>query len=589
MRGTRQMQAAKSIAMGSILAANIFIFIPLTLYMGNIDEFTVPFSSILDVYLRPLIYFVVFLAVIGALMKADRFPGYLSVLAMISILLWMQANLLVWEYGLLDGRSIDWGKGVWRGWVDLGIWSAFLLLVLFSDDRVAKPVMRAAVAVFCLQVCFALLFVYQNAQAFSEKSKTIARINPVDDIYRFSPQKNVLHILGDGFQSDIFEEILNGDDGEALSAALDGFVFFKEHMGAFQYTHMSVPAILSGRVYRNHIPRKEFLDETIGGKTILNEAYRAGYEVDLAVPASLGHLYTRSHYTNAYLVPDNKHVTKMEYKVHDAITLFDLALFRAVPHFLKKTIYNDQFWFTQALLGEKKTGQVFFSHTAFLRHIRENMSVDRDAPVYKYVHLMLSHNPMVTTADCEYSGHVLPSIRDNIKNQARCGLVEVARLLEKMKELGIYNDATIVLQADHGAWVAPRELEGKAGADGKDKFIVHPAHVGEALPLMAVKLPHASGSLQTSLVFSSITDTPATIASITGLDADFDGRSIFDLTPGEARERRHYVYEYSRSEWKADYLAPMQEYVVNGSAYDSAAWRIGDIYLPEGAVEAARH
>ena len=290
MHDSRRMQAARSIAMGFILAVNIFIFIPLTLYAGNIDEFTVPFSSILDIYLRPIICFVVFLAVIGALLKAERFPGYLSVLAVISILLWMQANLLVWDYGLLDGRGIDWGKDVWRGWVDLGIWCAFLLFVLFSDDRVAKPVMRAAVAVFCLQACFALPFVFQTAQAFSEKSRIVASINVVDDIYRFSPRKNVLHILADGFQSDIFEEILSEQDGEALSGALDGFVFFREHLGAFQLTHMSVPAILSGRIYRNHIPRKEFLDEAIGGKTILNEAYRAGYEVDLAVPASLGHM-----------------------------------------------------------------------------------------------------------------------------------------------------------------------------------------------------------------------------------------------------------------------------------------------------------
>ena len=589
MHDSRRMQAARSIAMGFILAVNIFIFIPLTLYAGNIDEFTVPFSSILDIYLRPIICFVVFLAVIGALLKAERFPGYLSVLAVISILLWMQADLLVWDYGLLDGRGIDWGKDVWRGWVDLGIWCAFLLFVLFSDDRVAKPVMRAAVAVFCLQACFALPFVFQTAQAFSEKSRIVASINVVDDIYRFSPRKNVLHILADGFQSDIFEEILSEQDGEALSGALDGFVFFREHLGAFQLTHMSVPAILSGRIYRNHIPRKEFLDEAIGGKTILNEAYRAGYEVDLAVPASLGHMYTRSDFTNAYLVPDNKHVTRTEYKVHEAIRLFDLALFRAVPHFLKKHVYNDQSWFTQTLLGEKKSGQAFFSHTAFLRHMRENMTLDRDAPVYKYVHLMLSHNPMVTTADCEYAGHVLPSIRDNIKNQARCGLAEVARLLEKMKELGIYDDATIVLQADHGTWVTPRDLAGKAAANDRSRFIVHPAHVGEALPLMAVKLPHASGSLQTSLVFSSIIDTPATIASAIGLDAEFDGRSVFDLTPGEARERSHYIYEYRRSEWKADYLAPMQEYVVNGSAYNSEAWRRADTYYPEGVVEFAHH
>ena len=360
MRNRRQMQAAKSIAMGSILAAHIFIFIPLTLYAGNIDEFTVTFSSILDVYLRPIIYFVVFLAVIGALLKSERFPGYLSVLAVISILVWMQSNLLVWEYGLLDGRSIDWNEGVWRGWVDLGIWSAFLLLVLFSDGRVGKAVMHTAVAVFFLQVCFALLLTYQNAQAFNEKSLIAKRENEADDIYRFSSQKNVLHILADGFQSDIFEEIVNGDGSEKISGALDGFVFFKEHMGAFQYTHMSVPAILSGKVYRNHMPSKEFLDEAIGGKTILNEAYHAGYEIDLAVPAGLWHMYTRSHHTNAYLVPSNLHVSKTEYEAHNAIKLFDLMLFRAAPHFLKQYVYNDQLWFSASPAKRKEIGTSVF-------------------------------------------------------------------------------------------------------------------------------------------------------------------------------------------------------------------------------------
>lgn len=589
MRDSRQRQAAKSIAMGSILAANIFIFIPLTLYMGNVDEFTVPFSSILDVYLQPIIYFVLLLVAIGTLLKTSRFPGYLSVLAVTSILLWMQGNLLVWEYGLLDGRSINWDKGAWRGWVDLGIWSAFLLLVLFSGNRVGELFTRVAVGVFCLQMCFALLLVIQNAQAFSEKSMIVARENVVDDIYRFSPRKNVLHILADGFQSDIFEEIVKGEGGETLSEALDGFIFFKENMGAFQLTHMSIPAILSGKVYRNHIRREDFLDEAIGGKTILNEAYRAGYEVDLAVPPSLLRMYTKSRYTNVYPIPGNVHLTKSDYKVRNAIKLFDLALFRMVPHFLKKYVYNDQLWFTQALLIDQKKGQQFFSHTAFLRHIRENMSIDRDAPAYKYIHLMLSHNPMVTTADCEYADEVLPSIRDNIKNQARCGLVEVANLLGKMKELGIYDDATIVLQADHGTWVMPMDLKKKSVADGKNKFLVHPAYVGHALPLMAVKSPHASGSLVTSLALSSITDTPATIASVMGLDSKFDGRSIFDLPLGEPRERRHYIYDYRRSEWKADYLETMQEYVVNGSAYDSTAWRIGDKFLPEGVVEIAHH
>lgn len=590
MREKRLLQTAKSTGMGAILAANIFLFIPLTLYVGNVNEFTIPFSSILEIYIRPIIFLIALLALIGALLKAERFPGYLAVLAVISILLWIQGNLLVWDYGLLDGRSIDWSKDAWRGWVDLGVWIAALAWVLFSGDRVGKLVVRSAIAVFGLQVCFALLLAGQNAQAFSEKSKAAETINSVDNIYRFSSGKNVLQIMADGFQSDVFEEILNDEGGAAISDALDGFVFFKEHMGVFPMTHMSVPAILSGRVYRNQIPIEAFLDETIGGKTILNEAYRAGYEVDLAVPKPLGHMYKKSHYTNVYLVPGTLYLSKADFNLKSAARLFDLSLFRAVPHFLKKVVYNDQLWFTQALLnGKNMMGRQFFSHLAFLRQVRENMSADRDAPVYKYLHVMLSHNPMVTNRGCRYAGRVLPTIRETVMNQARCGLIGVVLLLQKMKELGIYDDATIVLMADHGAWVPPKGLKGKKGADGSDQVMVNPTLVAMSLPLMAVKLPHAKGPLRISHAFSSITDTPATIAAAMGLDAKFSGRSIFDLAPGEPRERRYYGYQYSRSEWTADYLTPIQEYVVNGSAFDSAAWRMGDKLLPAGAIEVARH
>ena len=589
MRETRPWQTIMSIGMGAIVAANIFLFMPLILYIGNVDEFTVSFLSILGVYLRPIIFLIAVFALIGSLLNKAAFPRYLFVLAMVSILLWIQGNLLVWEYGLLDGRSIDWSEGAWRGWVDLGIWIGGLSFAVFSSARAGKLVIRAAVAVFGLQVCLALLLSSQNTQAFSEKTKTVATFDALEEIYRFSSRKNVLQILADGFQSDIFEEIINDEGGDAFARALDGFVFFKENMGVFPLTHMSVPAILSGKIYRNHIPREEFLDEAIGGKTILNEAYRDGYEVDLAVPASLGHMYSKSHYTNMYLVPANMLVTKSDYSINDAAKLIDLALFRMAPHFLKKYVYNDQIWLAQSLLsGKKYGGRRYFSHLAFLQEMRENMLIDRETPVYKYVHLMLSHNPMVTTANCEYAGKVLPTIRATVKNQARCSLGGIVLLLEKMKELGIYDEATIVLMADHGAWVPPKGLKGRAGADGNNKATVSPTVVAMALPLMAIKLPHASGPLKTSLAFSSITDTPATIASAMRLDAGFKGRSMFDLPVGEPRERHHYSYQYSRSEWTANYLAPIQEFIVNGSVFDSAAWQTGNNYLPGGVVEKAR-
>ncbi len=42
-------------------------------------------------------------------------------------------------------------------------------------------------------------------------------------IQRFSSRKNVLHIILDGYQSDVFEEIVNdGEDGARFTSALEG-------------------------------------------------------------------------------------------------------------------------------------------------------------------------------------------------------------------------------------------------------------------------------------------------------------------------------------------------------------------------------
>ena len=54
---------------------------------------------------------------------------------MTSILLWAQGNLMVWEYGLLDGRSIDWTKDTWRGWLDFSIWVGGFITAMVTGSR----------------------------------------------------------------------------------------------------------------------------------------------------------------------------------------------------------------------------------------------------------------------------------------------------------------------------------------------------------------------------------------------------------------------------------------------------------------------
>jgi hypothetical protein len=538
-------------------------------------------------YVPAMIFIITAFGLLGMLLPVPIYNKYVTLLATAGILFWIQGNLFVWDYGLLDGREIDWSSDGWRGWIDTGVWAVGLLLAVVFQKPYGRQIITAAVLLLVLQLC---VFTYNwasNADELAKKS-IVAPVNQsVGELFQFSLKKNVLHILADGFQSDIFENIIaDGDEGGAMSAAaFDGFTFDREHMCIFPYTHMSVPAILSSKIYRNQMPINEFLSSALGKKSVLNAAYDAGYDVDLVVPSGLLYMYKKGRYTNLSTVPGKMHISSDDDEARGAANLLDLSLFRLSPHFIKRHIYNNQLWLIQSFLTDKKyMGIKYFADRAFLRKLHENISVNRNKPVYKYLHLMLSHNPMVTNEQCGYAGRTLPTVRETVKNQARCALIEILKLFEEMKRAGIYNDALIILMADHGAWVPPADLTGISANDGKSIDVINPKVIALAQPLLAIKRPGETGALRISNAPSSVIDTAATIADVMELDAEFEGLSVYKLQQNDDRRRSFFFYQYQRSEWTDDYLSPIQEFSIDGKGTDSSSWHELDIHLPGGVV-----
>ena len=577
-------QMGKSMGLAAILVAYIFLLVPFSLYIGNINEFTVSYTSMVQAYVPAMIFIIAAFGLLGMLLPSRVYNRYAILLAATGILLWAQSNLLVWDYGLLDGRAINWSRDAWRSWLEIVIWASGLLLVLVFYRSIGRRVIGLAILLFVLQLG---IFGYNwagHASELAKKSEVTHTNQSLDELFQFSSQKNVVHILADGFQSDIFEDIIaDGDEGDRMSAAMDGFTFFRDHLGVFPYTHMSVPAILTSKIYRNQVPINEFMDSALSKKSIFNAAYDAGFDVDLVVPGGLLYMYKKGRYTNLSTVPGQQYISKAEIEARGAAKLLDLSLFRLSPQILKKRIYNDQRWLMQTLFFKKNIiGGRFFEHKDFLRSLHENLSADRTGPVYKYLHLMLSHNPMVANEQCEYAGRVLATVRETVKTQARCGLIEILKLFEEMKRAGIYNDALIILMADHGAWVPPRGLTGIPVNDGKSTEVINPEVMALAQPLLAIKRPGETGVLRISDAPSWILDIAATIAGVMELDTEFDGLSVFELQQNDERKRGYFFYQYQRSEWTDDFLSPIQEFSIIGKAVDSSSWHEGAIHLPAG-------
>ena len=582
-RGLRAIQAG---AFGLILAAHVFIFLPLSLYIGNSGDFSVSFANILQVSWRFPAALVVLLGLVTYLMPAKPAKWFLCLLAVVCVLSWTQSQLLVWDYGLLDGRLIDWSETSWRGYVDLAVWLAGFTCVLFFFEKTMRYAQQLAIVLLLLQMGLSAVLWVKHRDDLT-KQELLGSVEQASlNVLEFGERDNIVHIIADGFQADIFSEIAQESyQGESIAALLAGFTYFPDNLGVYPYTHMTIPAILSGELYKNQRTIPEHYAHAVGGDTILRRAKEAGYGVDLVVPAgATTTIYQHAAVDNLLPLNNQNHVSETNFAQRDAARLIDLALFRSVPHFLKPLVYQDQRWLLQSLgARDHFFGLRFFSHVSFLNEYTAGISVTDGPPRYKLIHVMLSHNPMVTTADCEYAGAVLPTTRSNVLNQARCGLHAVLELFKQMKALGIYESSTIILMGDHGAWVPPKGMRPASTPDGHLQFI-NPAILALATPMLAVKRSGETAALQASAAPTSVMDVPATIADAAGWQHSFPGQPVFSLDGAEQRHRMFHYYGYQRSEWTDDYLLPIEAFVVSGSPVNTSAWKESNVYEAHGKV-----
>lgn len=514
---------------------------------------------------------IVALALPGLLLTKPGESRYTTILSALAILLWLQGNILVWSYGVFDGSSIDWLTGIWRGALDLTIWVVVLLLAIYSYQKIARALLLAAVATLAVQMLSATITLSNNPQILQAKD-VAANLEGRSAAMRFSASKNIVHIVMDGFQSDIFASILNDTRERNFKSELRGFTFFDQHLGAYPYTQLTVPAMVSGKLFRNEIPVDTFIEQTMQGPTIINAAYAAGYEVDIAAPVALRNVYALGDYSNAFGIATSGHVTENDFATIDAAKLMDLALFRVVPHFAKALVHRDELWVFQASAQRNAYLHMqYFSDLNFLSDLATEMSPDRSAPVYKMIHVMLSHRPFVGNERCEFDGRKSGS-REEVITHAQCGFLRVLNVLRRMKDLGIYDSSLIVLMADHGAWVPVENFVSSTQ--------VTALTVGMATPTLAIKPPDATHPFQVSNAPSSMIDIPATIANLAGFDAKFAGESVFGIDADAARERHHLTYGYGINPKAKGYLFPMQEWLVNGNPYQSESWQQHNRYLP---------
>ena len=302
----------------------------------------------------------------------------------------------------------------------------------------------------------------------------------------------------------------------------------------------------------------------------------AGYQVDMisATDFSLN-FYRDGTY---YRIP-RPFRGKEETERWHACFMLDLSLFRAAPHFIKRAIYNQQAWLISSMILEL-SGLEFrhFSGNEFLSQFTDKSSLGRDGPVYKYIHLITPHPPLVVAEGNIPAKIPLEHTKENFKRQSAFTLDRIVAFLDKLRTLAIYDDSTIIIQSDHGGG-ASFKMQKAGSVQWIDSLKTKLRVWGAVLPLFLIKPAQKQEPLQISDAQVELNDFPATVTALLGLPNNFGGENVFAVKGGEDRKRRFYRERSHRNEAaKSGYFEALQEYIISGSVFQESSWRQGRLY-----------
>jgi len=570
---------APSIGAGFLLSFTLLFFGPSYMYYGNILEIPYYYSDMVWIFVA---YSLVAAAVISAILLILKGTSHQRAVALVfalGLLFWIQGHILVWDYGVLDGREIIWNDYLLNGIIDSAVWIAVLGVALIKGPSFYKHIAVASVLLLVIQGGGLAAEIHQAPDEPEWKSYVIG----YDDeaMFEFSKEQNVIILVLDAFRSDIFQEIIDEDD--EYREMFDGFTYYRNAAGGYPHTDASIPLILTGEYYDNSIPRSEFVRTAFLNNSIPRVLKENGYRVDLYPLSGMEHTVYFSEETASNT--GTKHHSRVD-RVTDnrmgATELQQLTLFRYVPHFLKRYFHFMPFIGSS---GDEKTPH----DLAFYNTLVSETSTSNETKIFKFYHNVGPHGPLNLNANLQYED--LPFNHTGYKEQAKASLKISGELIEQLKKHDIYDNSMIFVVGDHGALNTGHGVRDTVNADfldgnisSKDIYRDNRLLVAQGTPLVLAKPFNSKGNLSISDAPISLADIPQTITAELKLSHRFGGKSIFSINESDMRDRKYFRYLSHHESAKfveAGYLLPLEEYSVSGHSWSPYSWEsTGRKYLP---------
>lgn len=540
------------------LAATIMLFYtlvvvgPLEILAGSVSSL---FFTIADVWI-PL----ALVAAIGALvlafalslLRGRAFSVCFAVIATIGIAFYIQTMFLNTSLPTADGAQVMWGDYKTITVISAVVWIALFALAISLSIRkslVFKGVATTLclVAVVAQSVSLGLLFTTPGANGLTpidiRPSVTSEGVSEVSD------KNNVIMFVLDTFDTKYLQEVVEADP--TCLEEFAGFTWFENTTGSMIPTRYAMASLLTGQSLDEHDDSfsTSLIIDWYTQHDLIDDINAQGYETDLYA--------TDIHDAIGALSEKVENIKQLENEIDypSAIAiLLKCSLYRDMPWLLKPPFwfYTDQV--NNAVLGgdtENAADPVWTMDDAKYYSLLKEEGLTKvdigEKGSFRVIHLAGTHAPYTIDRHAEF----VEGGTDYVE-QGLGSLHIVSEYLKELKELGVYDDATIVVTADHGEWYLADEISGPTS------------------PMLLVKPSSETGGshepLKTSSVPTGHVDLAATILDAVGGPADaYGGMNVFDVPEAD---RSRFYYSTSVTGPNNDYTF-IKQWEVEG---DALAW-----------------
>ncbi len=522
----------------------LLFFGPAFVYLHDSREFPFQFGELCR-FLFPILL----LANLGLFLFLSRLHGTLykkviSFLFILSVLFWCQGNLLPWEYGSFDA-TIDWNRKIVYGLIDSPIWLLGIALSIFKFEMLFKKVViKGSFVLMTIQIIAAAILLINQPDTPSFKKYLLTN----ERKFTFSTQKNVIVLILDAFQSDVFQEIIS--ETPSVADSFDGFSYYRNAAATYPFTETSTFNILTGEYLDLGRPFQKQLPDIYLTKSILKELKEAGYSVDLFPQLRYAVYFDERLISNIRPKP----FFSFEYAIPSCRQLYEISIFDCLPHFFKFTYY-------QILVK-----WLHEDHISKSTEFQDAPFAFQDQPkTFKLFHLPIPHRPFVLNENLEYER--MPANRESFKRQAKAALRIVTRFLQKLSEGGVYDQSLIFIIGDHGA--GAQGLKIKLPENGMFNGFCRNIKWWQAngIPLVLVKPFQRRGHLTINDVPMSLGDLKEAIEQEINLNPS--GKSFLGR---RWDEKPRLFFLYSKYDKEKDQYELQSRIEIRGHSWDGCSW-----------------